>query len=1235
MSSTKTTKKYQQLSQREHAINNPGMYMGDIGNKLVDKYIYKDGHFEIDKVEYNGGCYKIIDEVFSNASDQVILERNEKNGCNIIKINIQKEPFKITVWNNSSDGVPLEKTKLTAGENKGKEVYNVEMIFGEFLTSGNYDKDKDREANGVNGLGVKLTNVYSSEFTVETITNKKKAIKKYYDSLSRQDDIIIENVNDKINSVCVSFIPNLEMFKVKNEKEHFHITDNFIHLLEKKTYDLSYCCNCIRPTKVYLNDKLIVIKDELSYISMFNIPNMIFCKLTNKFTIGLSYTPNKSNIISFINNNPVIGGTHIDYIIKKIFKLIKDKAKNKDKQSKFKKEYLTSNLTIFCNGYIKNPNYDSQCKERLINSFKEGDDLNGKIGMDFNDDFYKMFEKFYKSGIMTYMNNLIIAADNSVLKKTDGCKTNKLIKIDNYEKANLAGTKDSLKCKLIITEGLSAMTFAEKGRAIINANYFGVFPIRGKLLNVKKASPQKVMENKEITNIKQIIGLEQNKDYSKPENLNKLNYGGILILTDQDLDGYHIKCLIINFINFYWKELIKNGFCCALQTPILKAFSKRNKKDVICFYNQVDYYDWTLNNDVNDYSIHYYKGLGSSSDKEVRECFNLFQQNLITYVWNDDNIEINTCISANSSSISPFVQNVCDYAIDLAFGEMLNATKLSDARKEWLKHYDKNAKPKMIDNKVSIDELINKDLIHFSFENNMRSIPMLYDGLKPSQRKILYTLIHLHLDDEKNKERVDVLTSKVIALTAYDHGNTSLMEAIVNMAQDFPGSNNLNLLVPEGNFGTLKLGGADHGAGRYIHSYLNKIVYKIFRKEDECILKHLIEEGRVVEYETFYPIIPMVLINGADGIGTGYNTKIPNFNIKDVIFNLKCLINEPNDNGFNKMKTLTPYYNCLGQFNFIHPNLISNAKDKNNNDIPNKWISYAQYDIINDKQQNTIHINALPVGKWTNLYTNAKGGVLSDLIDDDVVIRYENNSNPVNVDIKVKVNELSKYLRHNDIFGFTDINDKFKFTSTINANNMVLHKFDDDNHNDIFQYYNSVNDIIVDFYNTRYEKYELRKEEQLKILKFDMDFLNFKIKFIDEVLKNTIIWNGKNSSFVIKQLEDKNYPKMGSNYKDTNLNYDYLLNINFKYFTDDYKNKLINNFNDKEKIYNDYNNISITDLWLREIKELEDAIDDIETNTQKKLLKLNSNSSKSINSKPKTSHLSTKKITLRKKNIKN
>ena len=1169
--------KYQQLSQREHIIKKPNMYIGSLSNEEVKKFVFEDGKFVMKKFNYNPGLFKIIDEAISNASDHLI----ENNGCNIIKIGISNNPLKISIWNNSSEGIPIEKKLLTVGEHKGREVFICEMIFGELLTSSNYS-DKDRIANGTNGIGIKLTNIYSKEFTIETVTNGIKLTKRYYDSMSREDECVIEELedgkkrrNNKIdNSVCISFIPDLSMFKDKNSSQ-YEVNDDFIKLIIKKVYDLSYCCYEIKKnSRIYLNDQLVTIRDFNDYIKLYGIDNMRTCKCDN-FIIGLAYTPDDPKIISFINNNPNEGGTHTDFIMKNIFKIIKDKSKSKNK-SKLQLNYMTSHLTLFVNGQIKNPTYDSQCKERLKNSFN-------KNSIKFNEDFDKLVEWFSKSGIMKYMNALVDASEIAALKKTDGNKTTKMINISNYERANKAGGRESHKCKLIITEGLSAMTFALKGRSIINPDYYGVFSIRGKMLNTKNASVNDVKNNAEINNIKQILGLKQGKVYDK-ESIKELNYGGILILTDQDLDGYHIKGLIINFIHTYWKELIQvPEFFTSLQTPILKAFPKPRGAPVV-FYSQVDYNNWLLNNDVNKYNIHYYKGLGSSTNEEVKECFKTFNNNLLEYLYEPE---------IEDESVSPKM-NKTDEAIELAFSK-----NRSDDRKEWLRNYDKNVKPDIVNNKIKISEFINKELIHFSNYDNIRSIPSIYDGLKPSQRKILFTVINNHIDSQSKRIKVNNLASKVSDQTCYLHGEQSLVEAIVGMAQDFPGKNNINLLIPDGEFGSIRCGGNDHSSARYIFTYLNKLTYKIFRKEDECILKYNEEEGQIIEPEVYYPIIPMVLINGSTGIGTGYKSDIPCFNVKDVINNLKMIINNPNEKTIEKLKVLDPYYNCCGHKDFNYPNIIDKIDD-------HLWISKAKYQIINNRSQNILHIEALPIGCWTADYTDPANGLFAKLMNDKdkdgnkiipKVINYVNNSNPNNVNIDVVVNGLSSYFKNDS----DELLKTFKLTSQINTKNMYLHE--NNGGIDRLSRYDNVNDIIIDFYNTRYQKYEERKNEYLKILKYELDFINYKVKFIDEKIKGLIKVDNVKINVLISQLETRGYPKLGSNYKDENKSYNYLTDIKILYLTKEYRDKLHSEYLKKKEEYENHKKLTIKELWLNEIKEFEIEYDKINGNDKKAINK--------------------------------
>ena len=185
---------------------------------------------------------------------------------------------------------------------------------------------------------------------------------------------------------------------------------------------------------------------------------------------------------------------------------------------------------------------------------------------------------------------------------------------------------------------------------------------------------------------------------------------------------------------------------------------------------------------------------------------------------------------------------------------------------------------------VSIKEFGDNDLIHFSNSDNIRSIPSVIDGFKPSQRKVLYCCFKRKLD---NEIRVAQLAGYVSEHGAYHHGEASLQGTIINMAQDFVGSNNINLLDPIGQFGTRLHGGKDSAQPRYIYTKLQEISYKLFNKDDEDLYQYIEDDGEKVEPNYYVPTLPMLLINGTSGIGTGWSTNIPCFNPKDIIKNIK------------------------------------------------------------------------------------------------------------------------------------------------------------------------------------------------------------------------------------------------------------------------------------------------------------------------------------------------------------
>jgi DNA topoisomerase-2 len=442
----------------------------------------------------------------------------------------------------------------------------------------------------------------------------------------------------------------------------------------------------------------------------------------------------------------------------------------------------------------------------------------------------KFIEKVAKMGVMDAALQLTEVKENKAAKKTDGSKSKSIRGIPKLTDANWAGTDKSKDCIIIFCEGDSAKAGIISGLSSEDRNIIGVYPMKGKILNVRGEPTKKIMENKEITEIKKILGLETGKKYESIQDVYKcLRYGKVLFMTDQDLDGSHIKGLGINLFQSEWPTLANiPGFIGFMNTPILKA----HKGSVeLNFYNDGEYNTWKEENDTKGWKIKYYKGLGTSTGKEFREYFE--KKKLVGFERTEKS----------------------DDAIDMVFNK-----KRADDRKDWLKYYDREAYLDTSKTNVSYEEFIDRELIHFSKYDCDRSIPNLMDGLKISLRKILFSAFKKNLTTEI---KVAQFSGYVSEHSGYHHGEASLNAAIVGMAQNFVGSNNINLFMPNGQFGTRLQGGKDSASERYIFTQLNMITRSIFPSSDDAILEYLNDDGLSVEPIYYAPIIPMVLVNGS------------------------------------------------------------------------------------------------------------------------------------------------------------------------------------------------------------------------------------------------------------------------------------------------------------------------------------------------------------------------------------
>lgn len=1137
--------KYKKYELLEHILALPDTYIGSIEPQKINSYIYDEtkNKMGVDELTYIPGLLKIFDEVIVNAIDHAMrLKAEEEKGkadikhVKNLKVTIDKVTGVITILNDGN-GIDIRK------HGSYGNLWVPELIFGELLTSTNYDKGEEKIWGGKNGYGSKLANIFSKEFIVETVDHYSKKIytQRFSNNMTEKEVPTVKACN-KAPYTQITFTPDYERFGIKK------LTDDIYKLFHRRVIDA--CATTHRDVSVYFNGEKLTIKDFEKYCELFldkKEQPFVYESSGQRWEVVASISSSGSfEYLSFVNGiNTIKGGKHVEYITNMITKNLVDMTLAKKKKA-VKSQHIKDNLFVFVKALIVNPSFDSQSKETLTTPV-------AKFGSkcDLSD---KFFDKLYKSGIVDKALSITEFYDKKKLVKTDGKKISRII-VPKLDDANFAGTKQSSECTLILTEGDSAKTMAISGLSVIGRDKYGVFPLRGKILNVKDATLQKISDNNEITAIKKIMGLEQNKKYT---DVSQLRYGSIMIMTDQDHDGSHIKGLIFNIFQSMWHELYEiSGFLTSMLTPIIKATNAR--KEVIEFYNMTDYERWleTSEAKTGNWKIKYYKGLGTSNDQESKEYFK--QMKKVTYMYDEN----------------------ADEVIDLAFNK-----KRADDRKLWLQDYDKDRVLDYSKKNVDYKSFVDKELIHFSNRDLQRSINHICDGLKESTRKILYACFKRKL--YTNEIKVAQLSGYVSEVSAYHHGEASLQQAIVGMAQIFVGTNNINLLSPNGQFGSRCQGGQDASSPRYIFTLLSKLTRMIFKEEDNIILKYQDDDGQQIEPEYYIPIIPMILVNGGIGIGTGYSTNIPQYNPSEIIDTCKLICNVIKSSKITvkKEEDLEMVYDTLSvlELDNMIPYYLG-FKGTIEKAEKNSYISKGVYRWLDDQ---TVEITELPIGTWTEDYKDFLETMITSGLNN---LKYiENHYTSKNV----------RFVLHFSTSVKAKIEGKFetlfKLASSKNLSINNIHLFSDEG---AIQRYESTSEIIKEWAETRILKYFERKMYQIKIMEKDAKVLSNKMRFILDVIAGKIQIMNKKLVDIVARLVELKYPPIDTDDDDDTEDdevsskkvrqYNYLLKLPISQLTYDRKvilEKELAALEDKLKTLKDTN---IEDLWLNDLSELEKA----------------------------------------------
>lgn len=1179
--------KYNKKDPISHILDRPDMYIGSVIPKNYEYHVVVNEKFNIAKksVHIANGLIRIFIEPLSNIMDAFTRSKTTKTPMKRIDITIDKEKGEIRMKN---DG------EIIAVElHPDEKIYNHSLIFGELLTSSNYDDEEDRlDISGKNGLGVKLTSVFSTSFSVEGVdpVNKKKFYQVWTNNMRNASTPKVVETKLVNGYTEVRFSPDFKRFGIEG------FTDDIVSLFTKYVVD----CAMLTKIDVYLNDELIPVKSLEAYAKLYrNVeeennsdneddeddddeteiadsneeddedtkkPKKIVSNSKSLLSIKTAdceivLMPNTEyETISFANGifTP-LGGTHVDPWAEELFRPIVEKF-NKKKGPQLNIKDVKQFFRLFVKASIPKPTFDSQSKLRL-----EAPTIVAKVKK-------ADIQKILKWEVVSQIEDILKAKELVVLKKTERKKKG-FVKVAKHDAANNAGTSKGRECTLIFVEGDSANTYASNGigQGVFGKkgrDWFGIYALTGKILNCRNASVASIAKNKIVCNIIQALGLRYGADYTDDKEFNTLQYGRVMSITDQDVDGIHISALLQNLFHYLFPTLLQREepFYTSLQTPIVRVFLSKNQN--ILFYDENEYRKYVLENKDKKIDKKYYKGLGSSNADDVIETFG----KKVVVFKPDEKMNVN---------------------MSKVFGK-----KNADMRKVWLTTYDtnntllkwNNIEPETLS--VSFSDFLDKELIKFSIDDCKRSIPSGIDGMKESHRKSLYTAFKLKLNYNKKTKKVASFAGDVSSKTEYKHGEQNLHKTISNLASDFVGSNNIPLFFRDGQFGTRQFGGSDCASGRYIFTKLDIFTRYIFREEDDPILEYIEEDGNTIEPYFYVPILPMILVNGCiTGIGTGWSSSIPCYNPVDLIECIHCWM----EGGVDMIPEIQPWYKGF-------TGRIEKISDT-------KYMSWGN--IYEEKGKYIV--DELPIRKWIDTFKCS----LEELAESKDILKFKNYSDPKNIRFEIWESKDGM-----------NINEKnLKLFKPINLSNMVLFREDQK-----LQKYKNVKDIISDFCNVRLSYYCKRKKYQLNELELKIKKLGNKKRFLQEVINGDITlfqevkgkktsrkkdeliailverkydqFNEKEKKIEEEEEEENNESEKESDSQTITKNgFDYILNMRIQTITTEKIIALTKDIENTQNLFDDLQNTKEQDIWKRDLEEFRNVWDSELNKNEKKTKK--------------------------------
>jgi len=888
-------KAFQWLSPQEAVLQRPDMFVGGIDPLTVEgSLLDKDMKRRKQQWTLSPIFLKIFDEALVNALDASGRDPELRK----ISVTFSPEDGVIEITNDGR-GIPIE---LFVKDGVQTDRYIPEVVFTELSAGSNFDDSQTRLLGGRNGVGVSCTNIWSTHFEVEVHDRRTLFHQVFKKNLTERGEQTIKPLACKAGLVRVRFTPDYERLGIDCGACAPLLED----LLRTRSAEVAVCARL--GVALTFNETRLACKSTAFASELFGSEEGLLTETFGRSEgagceVILGPRKDCDAFTCFVNGIRCDGGSLASHLFEKLHKAICTVATKQKNNAHIRLQSVKEFLAMCCVARIDKPRFTNQSKENLSTQVK---DFGFKV--EWSERFVSKLAKLpVVEALIQHEVQHELAKD---LKKVAPSKKSADVNIDKYDPA-LDCRKTPAQCTLILTEGDSAKALAVAGLSVVGRDKFGVYPLRGKVLNVRNKPVKVSIGNKEIAALLKILNVSPG---GSPDHL---RYGRVAIFTDQDSDGAHIAGLLLNALHYFFPEILRErpDFVCRIVTPLIKATPKRGQGDIKEFFSVQGFNTWAALEDSGQYNIKYYKGLGTSTVKDAKDIFRQLQRHTLGFAWDP---------SAEARMIAFFDD------------------KQADERKRILtEDYNTELTIDYGQPSLTVTDFLQKDLIHYSMYSNFRGIASAIDGLTPSRRKAIFYFL-------SNKGNPEIKVAQAAAGTAmktmYLHGENSLVESIVGLAQEHVGTNNVALLMPLGQFGSRLDPPGTHAAARYIFSKVSNITRAIFPKADDDVLEYRTEEGQSVEPTHYCGVVPLILINGASGIGTGFSSCVPCHSLPSVVAACRAII------AGGTLPELVPHYE-----DFTGP-------------VEATCKGVETRGVFRRTGPSSIEILELPVGRWTDVF---------------------------------------------------------------------------------------------------------------------------------------------------------------------------------------------------------------------------------------------------------------------------